>query len=296
MNRPQNQAMFTPTALKAVAVLAVACASQAVLAATPMLKYDSGAQNAAAKAQFGASTQVNLSSSFNVMDTANGNSVFSVYCLDPLNSIGTTAKSYFAPVTTSDFSGFTASSYKALYNTANYTTVAGNTPTYGLKNTTDTSALSGNVLASVNTNLTNLFKYAYADSLNNGSFTVGATTYNITAAQKSEALQYAIWEIEGDKAGQYSRSVGGLKYLGGATDVVGLQIDRLLGALNGTSAWTSLGLGASTNYNFTFYTSNAIGTSQSLVRVSKVPEPGSLALAGLAIAGVVVTRRKGRKA
>jgi len=236
----------------------------------------------------------------NYKESTNGAS-FYVYCLDPLTSlgnpltytkltgIGNSALSTFitdGTVTTS------VNSYTEQFGKGAYTAVNNTTASLSYDDQA-TGAGASRVLSKV----TELFNYAYADATNTGS------------ATKSAAFQYALWEILGDTKGTtgawtaYSANGGGLREgtianVGAYDATLGAQINTYLTALNtGTQAgWSTAGLSTASNYTFTVYNSS---TSQTLVSVTptgnSVPEPGSLALAGLAFAGLAFSRRQSKR-
>ncbi|MCV2369260.1 PEP-CTERM sorting domain-containing protein [Roseateles oligotrophus] len=200
---------------------------------------------------------------------------FWVYCLDPLNTSQNPDT-----FTTTDLANFiNGNGYTNVFGGANYQ-ASGVKDFYDDNTTTKLRVL---------TDLKNLYEHAYADSL-------GSKT-------KSAAFQFAIWEIEGDgnsnaasKYSSASSTVSGLDLMTTDGDAAfKTQLDVYLTALN-TNNWGTLGV---TKYNYTVYSPDA-GTpgGQVVMRAtavgSSVPEPGSLALAGLALFGVVYTRRQSK--
>ena len=234
----------------------------------------------------------------NYKESATGAS-FYVYCLDPLTFLGNpltytkltgSGNAALSTFITAGTAPDSVNSYTEQFSKGVYTAVNNTTTAASSYDDQATGTGANRVLSKV----TELFNYAYADATNTGS------------AIKSAAFQYALWEILGDtKAGtsagtwvDYNSASGGLREgtIASVTAVntsLQAQVNTYLTALN-TGVWGSVG--SFTNYTFTVYNSSA---SQTLVSVTqagnKVPEPGSLALAGLAFAGLAFTRRQSKR-
>ncbi|MEJ6005219.1 PEP-CTERM sorting domain-containing protein [Paucibacter sp. AS339] len=230
-------------------------------------------------------------------NVASGSS-FWVYCLDPLNGFNTsTPGATYDKTMLNNF--VTGGGYATLFAGSKYQ--ASNIQGMYDDSTTTTSR----VLA----DLTTLYSHAYYDSL--------------TSGVKSAAFQFAIWEIEGDGKGKsdgngnsdgkyYAKGYAGSGLDNTEAQVWDAnsgkwvdtaftkQVNAYLAALNGTIGWSSVNgadLSGTTNFTYNVYKPNPAGDSQVLLSVTagnKVPEPGSLALAGLALFGVVYTRRQGK--
>lgn len=248
--------------------------------------------------QFGAQTKNYSTGALWATESTVANS-FWVYCLDPLVSATTPATD--TPTGLNAFLGSTAYFGASAYSAASLGAYAKQT---------------GSVVLA---NLVELYSHAYLDSL--------------TSNTKSAAFQYAVWEILGESATGLGTGVGGLKTTGwaaGAT-VAGVvqttaaaangdtafvnQANAYLnalvatneaaawGAVAGTGAAGATNLGGTTNFTYTVYVPT-VGSSQAFLGVVQstntntngVPEPGSLALAGMAALAFVGARQRKNKA
>ncbi|MBB2486865.1 PEP-CTERM sorting domain-containing protein [Mitsuaria sp. WAJ17] len=261
----------------------------AVLSMGSALAYNTSLSNTGtnrysqADLQIGAYTKGNQTMGASLINDSTAGKQFWVYCVDPLTTSKLT--STYATATLDSFMGVTlnsggvatggngaASAYKTLFTSAPYSTV----DNYEYQ--------SGTV--SLYNNLVELYSYAYKDSM--------------TSNTKSAAFQYVLWELLGDAGSGVADPTksGGAYFSNTNFESVRTQAEKYLDALNNAneSFWTSsLGLTKSA-YNYTVYKSTSSPSSQAFLAVSdkpsKVPEPGSIALAFAAFGAVAYTRRR----
>ena len=199
------------------------------------------------------------------------------FCLSPFTHAQVGASSY-TKVSLADFlsPGGAYEQQFALSN-PNY---AGLAPGYDNQPGAGNTALAGSVINRVAA----LFNWAYADSQ--------VAAGNISAAEKSAAFAYALWEIEGE-SGAYDSAAGGLRQSGLNADVLAYASTLFANLASGT--WSGFGF---QSYRFDVYQATPLTSSQSFLVVTStsngrnaVPEPATLLLVAGSLLAMTGLRR-----
>lgn len=202
---------------------------------------------------------------------------FMAYCIDPRTGAGfpntyqkTSLDSFFGvgvPAASYAASGYSQQLQRSVYSDMT------------AKNT------QANALV-VRNNLDELFSYAYADSL--------------SSAVNAAAFGLAVWEVIMQDGASFGRTTGEIRTQSTGTDPsVITKLGQYLSALSAApaseaTAWSSAVSGPRKSYSYSVYFDTSSPFSQNFIRATenRVPVPGTLALAGFALAGMVVVRRR----
>jgi hypothetical protein len=114
----------------------------------------------------------------------------------------------------------------------------------------------------------------------------------VDTTDASAAFQLAVWEIVTETGSKLDILNGGFKLTSGASSSQRNQANNWLTAaadINAVSSFNATRLYSSTTQDFVVFTELPHGVSSDS---NKVPEPASYGLVGIALLGVVATRRK----
>lgn len=193
------------------------------------------------------------------------------YCLSPFTN-AQVGKSNYQPVTLASFFGI-GGGYEQQFalSSPNYLGLA---PGYDNR---DGMTVMSKIVA--------LYNHAYASTTTDGP--------GLSAAEKSSAFAYALWEVEGE-GGAYSTTAGGLR-LSSPSRAVTAYATTLLDNLR-TGNWDGWDYRA---YEFSVFQATPITSSQSFLVVrdapqnrTGIPEPSTWLLLAASGVALLATRRK----
>ena len=274
--------MFSKHLIKISAALAIAFAFGSAGAQT--LTQDGMVLGTTTKHGFNGATTSSGSYAPGRQSSYNGGSNFWAFCIDP-KTLTTNPLGNYSTISLDTFlDGSATSAYKQQLTRPGQTYTTSFTGANALSVSSATQTLVLN-------DLKELFSYAYTDA--------------ISTPTKAAAFGMAVWEIilqDGGSSGTtYAKNSGRLTSFGSSSsntnDTVDQQTSAYLSALN-TGNWSGLGLGTATNWNYTVYFDVDSPFSQTFIGVTTpgVPEPGTAALAALALLGAVRFSRRNTKA